>query len=262
MRKLLTVCMMGIMLISINAYAFDNLEKGSAGEAVKEVQEALIDLGYLAGSADGQFGAMTEEAIKAYQSANAIEATGIVDETTYEKIKASLEEYMSENIPEGMIIDEEQWEAWKSVGNCTLMPFTRAGEEAGYSLMLPTGQGDSDHKTIDFIFKDGENSRKLENAELYYGVTDQKIVYTGIWTEDEGVFKSDDFKEACVRLMLGYNIHFDSETNSAVLNLTRERAEEIVDYCLENVEHCLVDDMRIRVLQEAERNYYSFHMEY
>lgn len=261
-KSILAIGLISMIMFSVNVYAFEDLGKGSTGDSVKEIQEAMIDLGYLSGSADGQFGGVTEDAVKAYQAANGIEATGIVDEITYEKIKASLSEYAAENVPEGMIIDEEQWEAWKPALKCALMPFTRAGNEAGYTLTVPTGQGDSNHKTISFIFKDGDSSRTLENAEMYYGVKDQMIEYTGICTEDESVFKSDDFKEACIRLMLGYNIHFDSDTKSAVLNLTRERAEEIVNYCLENVDHCLVDNMRIRVLREPDRNYYSFHMEY
>lgn len=57
---------------------------GTAGEDVKQVQQALKDLGYDLGSfgADGKFGAATQEAIKAFQKANDLEVTGIVDEKT------------------------------------------------------------------------------------------------------------------------------------------------------------------------------------
>lgn len=262
LKELLSSCMICVMLLSVNVYAFDNIEKGSTGDTVKELQQALINLGYLTGVADGQFGGMTEEAVKAWQSANSLDATGIVDENTYEKISTASLEYVAENAPEGMIIDEEQWKAWKVSGQCKLFPFMGAAREAGYTFTVPWGQSDSDHKTVSFVFKDGDSKRTLDNVEMYYGVTDQAIIYTGLWTDDESVFKSEDFKEACIRLMLGYNIHYDSETESPVLNLTRERAEEVVSYCLDNIEHCLVDDMRIRVLREADRDYYSFHMEY
>lgn len=251
-----------VLILPLNVYAFENLEKGSAGGNVKEIQEILIELGYLSGTADGQFGGMTEEAVKNYQVNSGIEVTGIVDEGTFEKLSESKAELASANAPKGMIIDEDEWEAWEPAGKCKLFPFMGAGDEAGFSFTVPSGQADQEHKTVSFIFKDGESSRTLENVEMYYDVKDQTIYYTGLWTESEEVFKSEDFKEACIRLMLGYNIHFDSETKSAVLNLSRERVEEVVDYCLENIEHCLVDDMRIRVLREADRNYYSFHMEY
>lgn len=261
-KRLLVIAATFIMLFSNQVYAFDNLEKGSTGETVKEVQEILIELGYLSGTADGQFGGLTEDAVKKYQLDNEVEANGIVDEITYEKMSASKIKYAAENAPEGMIIDEEQWEAWRPSGKCKLFPFMGAGDEAGFSFTVPSGQADQQHKTVSFIFIDGESKRTLEDVEMYYDVEDQTVYYTGLWTESEEVFMSDDFKEACIRLMLGYNIHFDSETKSAVLNLTRERAEEVVNYCLDNVEHCLVDDMRIRVLREADRSYYSFHMEY
>ena len=251
-----------VILLSMNAFAFEKLEKGSSGDSVKAIQESLIKLGYLSGSADGKFGAMTEEAVKAYQSENGLEASGIVDDNTFEHLKTSIEDYAIANIPEGMIIDEEQWEAWKPTGKCYIFPFMDAGNEAGYEFTIPFGQGDSNHKTVDFVFIEGENTRTFKNVEMYYGVKDQRMDYVGIWTPDEDIFNSEDFKEACIRLLLSYNIHFDQEKNAPVLNLSRDRAEEIVSYCLDNVEHCLVDNMRIRVIRKAEEPYYSFHMEY
>ena len=43
------------------------LKKGSKGQDVKALQERLIELGYLSGSADGDFGAKTEQAVKDFQ---------------------------------------------------------------------------------------------------------------------------------------------------------------------------------------------------
>ena len=262
-KTLLIVSLLAVMMMPFNVYAFDNIEKGSSGDVVKEVQEILISLGYLTGQADGQFGGMTEEAVKKYQADNEIDASGIVDEATYEKLQKSIQDYATQNAPDGMILDEEEWEAWTPGGKSKLIPFMKAGDEAGFTFTVPTGQADSDHKTVSFIFEDNDSRHTLQNVEMYYGVKDQTVDYVGLWTEDENIFKSEDFREACIRLMLGYNIHFDSDTNSAVLNLTRERVEEIVNFCFDsNVEHCLVDGMRIRVLREPDRNYYSFHMEY
>lgn len=62
------------------------LKRGSKGSEVKTLQERLIALGYLAGSADGDFGGKTEAALIAYQTAAGIEATGIYDEITAESI--------------------------------------------------------------------------------------------------------------------------------------------------------------------------------
>lgn len=164
-------------------------------------------------------------------------------------------------MPENMIVDEEQWQAWKSSNNCGLTSFSRVGsKELDFTYTLPSGQ-ESSHKKVEFVFKDKDDA-PLENVEMYYYVYDGCIEYLGLWTEKESVFKSKDFREACIRLMMSYNVHYDSESQSVVLNITRKRAEEVVDYCLKNIEHCLVDDMRIRVIRDKEDKYYSFHMEY
>jgi peptidoglycan hydrolase-like protein with peptidoglycan-binding domain len=43
------------------------LEEGSAGPAVRRIQQALSDLGYEPGALDGKFGARTKAAVRAYQ---------------------------------------------------------------------------------------------------------------------------------------------------------------------------------------------------
>ena len=52
------------------------LKKGDRGEQVKSLQQKLIDLGYLAGSADGIFGESTKKAVMAFQSAKGLKADG------------------------------------------------------------------------------------------------------------------------------------------------------------------------------------------
>lgn len=55
------------------------LEKGSEGSEVKALQQALIELGFLKGSADGKFGSATENAVLQFQQANGYPTTGIMD---------------------------------------------------------------------------------------------------------------------------------------------------------------------------------------
>lgn len=62
------------------------LEQGESGETVIEVQEKLIDLGYLEGSADGIFGEQTKIAIEQFQKDNSIEVTGSLDEEDKAKL--------------------------------------------------------------------------------------------------------------------------------------------------------------------------------
>ena len=59
------------------------LKRGSSGDAVRQLQQALKDLGFDVGAVDGQFGANTEQAVKAFQTANGIAADGIVGEITW-----------------------------------------------------------------------------------------------------------------------------------------------------------------------------------
>ena len=65
-----------------SAAQYQVLEKGSEGAEVKALQEALIELGYLKGKADGKFGAATENAVLLFQQANDYPTTGVMDANT------------------------------------------------------------------------------------------------------------------------------------------------------------------------------------
>ncbi len=60
------------------------LKKNSTGEDVKKLQQALIDLGYLADVADGTFGANTQEAVTRFQAVNGLSADGLAGTKTQE----------------------------------------------------------------------------------------------------------------------------------------------------------------------------------
>ena len=62
-----------------DAGGYQVLKKGSSGADVTALQEALIELGYLKGKADGKFGSATEKAVIAFQQMNDYPATGIMD---------------------------------------------------------------------------------------------------------------------------------------------------------------------------------------
>jgi len=65
-----------------------SLVNGSQGDAVKQLQSALIYLGYLKGSADGKFGDKTESAVRLYQKTNGLTVDGIAGKTTQNRIYA------------------------------------------------------------------------------------------------------------------------------------------------------------------------------
>ena len=66
-----------------------SLQRGFTGsEAVRAVQKRLKELGYYKGSADGDFGPATEQAVKDFQKANGLTADGKVGEKTLAKMNA------------------------------------------------------------------------------------------------------------------------------------------------------------------------------
>lgn len=69
------------------------LKKGNKGTYVKELQTALKELGYSLGKygVDGDFGSVTETAVKEFQKHNGLKVDGIVGESTWAAIKKELE---------------------------------------------------------------------------------------------------------------------------------------------------------------------------
>jgi peptidoglycan hydrolase-like protein with peptidoglycan-binding domain len=59
------------------------LRRGSSGEAVRQLQQALKGLGHDPGAIDGEFGSRTETAVRAFQKAQGIAVDGVVGEITW-----------------------------------------------------------------------------------------------------------------------------------------------------------------------------------
>jgi peptidoglycan hydrolase-like protein with peptidoglycan-binding domain len=59
------------------------LRKGSTGVAVRQLQQALTDLGYDPDPVDGRFGMKTESAVKAFQHDRRLTVDGIVGDFTW-----------------------------------------------------------------------------------------------------------------------------------------------------------------------------------
>jgi len=86
MRRLL--CFMSALVLAVclcfsaSALSKDTLYNGSKGESVRELQQALIALGYLSGKADGIFGNKTENAVRAFQKARNLKVDGLAGKKT------------------------------------------------------------------------------------------------------------------------------------------------------------------------------------
>ena len=87
MRRFLAALLAAALLLTLPALAeYRQLQKGDRDTSenwdVFSLQTQLIQLGYLSGTADGDFGSRTETALKDFQEANGLEATGIADVET------------------------------------------------------------------------------------------------------------------------------------------------------------------------------------
>ena len=71
-----------VPLSSLAAYQSSTLRHGMSGDEVREVQQALISLGYLKGTADGVFGNKTENAVRKFQKKNKLSVDGLVGSKT------------------------------------------------------------------------------------------------------------------------------------------------------------------------------------
>lgn len=64
-------------------------KRGSRGEEVRNIQTRLIKWGYMTGTADGIYGAKTEEGVKKFQKKHGLTADGIAGPATLAKIGLS-----------------------------------------------------------------------------------------------------------------------------------------------------------------------------
>ena len=81
---LLLICVLFLTHTLCVAHAYENstLYNGCRGEEVRELQQALIDLGYLGGTADGIFGKNTENAVRKFQKKNKLTVDGLAGSVT------------------------------------------------------------------------------------------------------------------------------------------------------------------------------------
>ena len=69
-------------------HSYHTLRKGDQGPDVVTMQQALAELGYLNGAADGNFGTGTMTAVKEFQAAEGLDADGIAGRLTQEALFA------------------------------------------------------------------------------------------------------------------------------------------------------------------------------
>ncbi len=65
------------------------LRSGSSGQAVRQLQQRLKDLGYYTGTVDGDFGSATGVALREFQTANGLTADGVAGRGTLTKLNSA-----------------------------------------------------------------------------------------------------------------------------------------------------------------------------
>ena len=92
MKKLSILLLVGIFIIPTVSFASidTNLKYGSRGTEVTELQEFLIDKGFLTGQTTGNFFTLTRKAVISYQTSVGLPSTGFVGPLTRTKINDGL----------------------------------------------------------------------------------------------------------------------------------------------------------------------------
>lgn len=85
--KILAVLMSMVFLTQSPAFALS--KRGSTGSEVRQIQQKLIQWGYMTGSVDGIYGSKTEAAVKRFQQKNGLTADGIAGSATLAKMGIS-----------------------------------------------------------------------------------------------------------------------------------------------------------------------------
>ena len=89
---------------------YTTLAKGDKSDAVLELQNRLYMLGFLLDDRDGAYGSKTQTAVKLFQQAAGLEATGIADSETQQRLYADdapRTEYAQATATPAPIADEE-----------------------------------------------------------------------------------------------------------------------------------------------------------
>ena len=159
----------------------ETLQKGSKGDSVKQLQQRLIELNYLSGSADGDFGGKTKTAVELFQTTAGLTVTGIADEETQNALYA-------EDAPKAKVYQDIDFKAmsrdpdayegnlYKFSGK-VLQVLEQAGNGYTYTAMRIATKGNWDNVVyVIYLRPDGEKRILEDDRVTVYGTS------TGLYT--------------------------------------------------------------------------------
>ena len=150
------------------------LQKGSKGEDVKLAQEYLIEIGYLSGKADGEFGSKTKKAVETFQKEYLLDVTGVITAYDMEKLTEAVTWYREAR--EAIGAKRQEWIASQfSVWNGSHMALEdliikRLNDEKSYKHIETTciDVNDEDkQKEVNKLLKEMGYSRRVEVGDLF-----------------------------------------------------------------------------------------------
>ena len=137
MKKLIVALLVTALSLTSPVMAA-TLKRGDSSDKVRKLQEALIENGYLSGNADGQFGPMTEDAVKLYQQLVGVSDTGVINDIQYLNIT-----HESSNAPEKKATNYD-YSDWKQFASSYEKTSVRPPTESVYYVNDYIGRSLSD----------------------------------------------------------------------------------------------------------------------
>lgn len=131
--------------------------RGASGQKVTEVQQLLINQGYLMDKADGVFGNNTEYSVRVFQKEHSLPVTGMVDNTTLQK--------MQENNKKFVRASQQS----RNIRNAEVSRYGDRGRQVEDLQMRLENSGFSPG-AIDGIFGEGTISA-LKRFQAHYGLS-------------------------------------------------------------------------------------------
>ena len=165
-----------------------SLKVGSTGAEVRKMQNRLKELGYLKGSADGDFGAATEAAVKSFQAQNGLAVDGKAGTATLNKLYSANAKKAPANVTNTP----------KPTAKPTKTPKVTATPKAeSLDYYLENGASGTKVRTlqnrlIELGWLSGQADGKYGNATEYAVKAFQKR-YSSLW--DDGVAGPDTLKQ-------------------------------------------------------------------
>ncbi len=113
--------------------------EGDSGQEILAVQQRLRSLGYAVGKQDGVFHPLTASAVRAFQQQQGLQATGVVDEGTYQKLMGQAQS-SAVLVTQPLVVPERKVATVAKKGTSSLPPLPKFKEGRPGNSVQETAQ--------------------------------------------------------------------------------------------------------------------------